>query len=234
MDERLLAWVAAFTHALRPDGRFRVAQPIAAHDGAWVVDGWAATTWVEGAHLSNDWDRILDVSGAFHAAAASTGIGPSEAITARSDPWAIGDRVAWGEQPPASAWPDPLAHLLDGLEPLLSSAFPPEPRQVIHGDLGGNVLFADRAELPPAVIDISPYYRPAAWADAIIVADAVTWEKAPPALAARFLAQHSSGKQLVARAIVYRVVTAAAHSADQARVVAEIEAYTPLIALLNG
>ena len=38
--------------------------------------------------------------------------------------------------------------------------------QVVHGDLFGNVLFAGDA--PPAVIDITPYWRPAGWAVGVI------------------------------------------------------------------
>jgi Ser/Thr protein kinase RdoA (MazF antagonist) len=50
------------------------------------------------------------------------------------------------------------------------------PSQVIHGDLTGNVLFDDSQ--PPAIIDFSPYWRPAAYASAIVVADALVWKRA--------------------------------------------------------
>ena len=45
--------------------------------------------------------------------------------------------------------------------------------QVIHGELSGNVLFA--AGQAPAVIDFSPYRRPAAYADAIVAVDGLLW-----------------------------------------------------------
>ena len=41
---------------------------------------------------------------------------------------------------------------------------------MIHADLTGNVLFADG--LPPLVLDLSPLWRPAVAAAAIVVADA--------------------------------------------------------------
>jgi hypothetical protein len=47
------------------------------------------------------------------------------------------------------------------------------PDQLIHGDITENVLFAP--DLPPAIIDLSPFWRPAAYAQAIIVADALDW-----------------------------------------------------------
>jgi hypothetical protein len=43
----------------------------------------------------------------------------------------------------------------------------------VHGDLSGNVLF--HRGLPPAVIDVSPYWRPPAFAEGILVADGLLW-----------------------------------------------------------
>jgi hypothetical protein len=176
----------------------------------------------------------LDVSADFHAVAAATGIGPSPLVTDRDDAWAVGDRVAWGEQQADREWPDAVHRLLDRLEPFVSSARTSMSRQVVHGDLGTNVLFADTERLGPAVIDISPYYRPAAWADAIVVADAVAWEKAPLDLARRYVTRQPEGQQLLARAIVYRVVAAAILRAKfPAAVHAELGAYRALLPLLG-
>ena len=52
----------------------------------------------------------------------------------------------------------------------------------MHGDLTGNVLFAD--DLAPAVIDFSPYWRPTGFASAIVVGDALLWEGADETLLA--------------------------------------------------
>ena len=89
-----------------------------------------------------------------------------------------------------------------------SSALPSSRRarrpQAIHGDLTGNVLFAD--PLPPAVIDLAVYWRPAAYARAIVVADALAWEGATP----DDLAAATSGEgfgQFLARALLFRMVT---------------------------
>jgi prepilin-type processing-associated H-X9-DG protein len=45
------------------------------------------------------------------------------------------------------------------------------PEQLLHGDLTGNVLFADG--VAPAIIDRSPYWRPVSWAAAVAVVDAL-------------------------------------------------------------
>lgn len=72
----------------------------------------------------------------------------------------------------------------------------------MHGDLLGNVLFA--AGLPPAVIDISPYWRPPEYAEAIVVADALCWYGATPTL----LTEAGVAPAAVARALLFRMGTA--------------------------
>jgi len=69
----------------------------------------------------------------------------------------------------------------------------------MHGDLGGNVLFADG--LPPAVIDLSLYWRPPSFASAIVVGDALVWEGADASLAEEVHLQY------LTRALIYRAVT---------------------------
>lgn len=51
------------------------------------------------------------------------------------------------------------------------------PSQLVHGDLSGNVLFAEG--LAPAIIDFSPYWRPTSYADAIVVIDAAVLRRGP-------------------------------------------------------
>ena len=51
------------------------------------------------------------------------------------------------------------------------------PNQLTHGDWGsGNILFD--SELPPAVIDLSPYWRPADFGIAVMIIDALVYEGA--------------------------------------------------------
>jgi len=69
---------------------------------------------------------------------------------------------------------DDFAHVKH-LPRLAAALEPVEARsQLIHGDLTGNVLFAEH--LPPAIIDLSPYWRPTSFASAIVIADALVWE----------------------------------------------------------
>src|SRR5262249_21720456 len=78
------------------------------------------------------------------------------------------------------------------------------PSQLIHGDLTGNVLFDNRQ--PPAIIDFSPYWRPTAYASAIVIADALIWEGADRQVLDAITDIGDFGQYLV-RALIFRAVT---------------------------
>jgi hypothetical protein len=70
------------------------------------------------------------------------------------------------------------------------------------------------------VIDVSPFWRPVGYADAIVVADAVAWGGAGAELVERLLGQQ--GEQLLLRAVLFRVAVDPEHA----------EAYQPVTSLL--
>jgi uncharacterized protein (TIGR02569 family) len=176
-----LAWQAELLSSIEQAG-FRVARPL-----SYVIDGWTASEYVPGEHRPGRWRETIGVGERFHTALADVPR-PDAIVDARADPWAVGDRVAWGEAPFAE-----LDDVLSALEPVDA------PSQLIHGDLPGNVLFHD--ELPPAIVDFAPYWRPTEFASAIVVADALNWEGAPDELA------HVVHPQYLLRALVFRAVT---------------------------
>ncbi len=175
-----IAWQAEVFSSIQVDG-FRVARP-----RPEIVDGWTASEYAAGRHEEGLWREIIAVGERLHAALAHVPR-PDAIIDPRTDPWAVGDRVAWGE----ADFPE-LDDMLAVLEPVDS------PSQLIHGDLTGNVLFHD--QLPPAVIDFAPYWRPVEFASAIVVSDALCWHGAPDDLA------DAVDRQYLLRALVYRAV----------------------------
>jgi hypothetical protein len=56
------AWTADVTSALAPSTRFRVARPVAARTGEWVVLGWQAWHVVSGQPDVTRCAEVLDVS----------------------------------------------------------------------------------------------------------------------------------------------------------------------------
>jgi uncharacterized protein (TIGR02569 family) len=168
-------------------------------DGQWSFEGWGAQAFVRGrtARAGDDPEWFRNVHERFHAAVA--GRARPDFLDDRFDAWTFGERVAWDGVLPTGA-PDTLA-LLDRSLALLRPVSISD--QVVHGDLGGNVLRnGDRA----TVIDWPPYWRPAEWALAVVACDAVSWEDADPSL----LDVWRTGPdwpQVLLRAAIYRLAT---------------------------
>jgi uncharacterized protein (TIGR02569 family) len=188
--------------------RVRLARPVAALDGRLVVGGWSATTWQRGAHRPGDVTAVLAASTSLHDVLAGAGIEWPAFLRGRTDRWAVADRVAWGEERPPRFAGRALREVMVQLGPILDRPWCGPSAQLVHGDLAGNVLFDEEGALPPAVVDLSPYHRPAAFADAVVVADAVAWHGAPLSAADDFSTGSPFGCELLARAVVYRLVAA--------------------------
>ncbi|HEX7254340.1 MAG TPA: TIGR02569 family protein [Gaiellaceae bacterium] len=213
-------WQAEVFFSIRCDG-FRVARPQRAVDESVVVDGWTAWDWVEGRHEERRWPEIIAAGERLHAALA--GVARPEFIDDRTDPWVVGDRVAWGELPVE----DFLR--VKHLERLASALRPvDEPSQLVHGDLTGNVLFADPR--PPAIIDFSPYWRPTAYAAAIVVADALVWEGADETILDS-VAHIDRFEQFLLRALIYRAVTDRLFREDEPLRPDDADPYLPAVEL---
>jgi hypothetical protein len=234
-DPRVARWTADLYLSLSGDQNpgFRVPRPLRTATGDWIAGDRIAQDpaaedpaaedpaeppagawqWLPGepaswAGRSPFWPWLIEASRAFHAALAGRPA-PSWLGTDGSQ-WTVGDQVAWGERDPESVLadaPEPLGGQLRSLFAALRPVH--QPSQLIHGDLGGNVLFADGE--PPAVIDFSPYWRPAGLALAVAAVDALMWSGADPAILGQLVVQAgyepAAFGQLLARALVYRLVT---------------------------
>lgn len=183
-------WLAALQERLRPDG-IRTPTPRRADDGQLVVEGWTATAYLPGAEQPGRWAETVATGRALHAALADFHRPPQ--LAARTDRWARADRVAWAE---ATADLGDLGAELTG-----RYADAPPPAQLVHCDLSGNVLF--HPTLPPAVIDLSLYWRPPAYVEAVVAVDAMLWYDAEPDVLD--LVQHPRATELLRRAAVFRL-----------------------------
>lgn len=191
-DEPAATWLAQLQHELRP-ADVRTPQFRRATDGRWVVDGWTAATYLPGAAQPGRWADVIAASRHLHAALAD--LPRPDFIESRTHRWAVADRVAWGE---ATADLGPVGRRLE------AGQRPHHLRgQLVHCDLSGNVLFHD-AELP-AVIDLSLYWRPVPYAEAIIAVDAFLWYGAEPDVLN--LIEHDDATELLRRAAVFRLCT---------------------------
>jgi uncharacterized protein (TIGR02569 family) len=195
MSIEALRWQEYVLGGIKEDG-FRVAPPIRTADGRLAVAGWSAWQRTRGEHLARRWIDICAIGERFHRA--TDGIPVPDWHLRRTDSFARADQAAWvdGDVEKFTSIP-PVACLAERLRPVH------EPDQLIHGDLSGNVLF--HPKLPPAIIDLSPYWRPAAFASAIVAVDGLVWEGADRRVLA-VLKGHPDASQHLLRAAIFRVV----------------------------
>jgi uncharacterized protein (TIGR02569 family) len=194
-----LSWQAAHLPEVAARTPLRVATPVATRLGALAVHGWTAWTFLEGTHADGRWRDIIAVGEQFHESLRE--LGRPAFLAARTDRWAVADRYSWGELDLETLGPtEEMRRLATLAEPRQATA-----EQLVHGDLTGNVLF--HPTLPPAVIDFAAYWRPTAFASAIVVADALVWEGAGPDLAYAVAADRPDVGRMVARALLFRLVT---------------------------
>lgn len=215
-------WRAEVLAGLAGSEQFRIAQPVRAVDGGWAVQGWEAYQFEAGQADVKRPDDVVRAGIAFHKAIAD--LSRPGFLDFGDDPWSVGDRVAWEELPVFGC-----AAALSLLQPLIEARRPVDlASQVVHGDLLGNVLFADG--LPPAIIDWPPYWRPASWAAAVAVVDALCWFGASPELAARWSHLPAWGQMLI-RALIYRIVTDEGAIGPNAWTPDRSAAYRPVVEL---
>jgi len=219
-ERREAEWIGNVLEGVTEKG-FRVARPVRAGDGSWVVGGWTAWQLIEGQSTKERWSDVIATGEHFHAALRD--VPRPGFVDERSHQWALGDRMAFGDA--RIELPTPLDEHVGQLLPHLGRL--DLPSQVIHGDLTENVLFADG--LDPAIIDFSPYYRPAGFASAIVVVDAIVWLGAPYSLIDR-IQPAETRFELLARALTFRLVAAGLYRTDDpVGLTAQAKAHRPLV-----
>jgi len=163
----------------RADRDLRLAVPVPARDGSWVVDGWAASRWEPGTRVCDDLGVVRAAGRVLHAELASAVPVPPPCLVARDDARAEAERLALdvadrtsteraAERATRAHGPGAAALVED----LLAVPYDdPAPQQLVHADLMGHVLLD--AAGAPVVVDVVPSWRSPLWAEAVAVLDAV-------------------------------------------------------------
>ncbi|KAM0433512.1 hypothetical protein ACHAPT_004392 [Fusarium lateritium] len=183
-DDQEAEWIADLCGSIMENGpsRYRTSRPIRSSQG-FVFEGWTAWTLVPGrAGPATNFEAILKACRSFHADLAGLCTQMPPFLASRCNRWTEADLVTWGEKSIDDV-ADVNADIISFVQPVLGKLLqlkkdlPPGIKsQLIHGDLTGNVLFDDNdPKAPPGIIDITPYWRPAVFAEAIVVADGLAW-----------------------------------------------------------
>ena len=201
---------------------FRFPRPVLSTSGKWEHDGWCAREFMEGRHEKGRFEEQIRSCMAFHEAISHIPRPPFFDNPGEGNAWNEADEVTWGEREM-----DHHPRVTPVVERLRRVLRPVRARpQLIHGDFGGNLLYAEG--LPPAAIDFSPYWRPAGFALGVVVADAMVWDDADETLIDE-VSGVDEWLQLLARAELRRVLEIDAHWVRGRDMIAEIDAHLPAV-----
>ncbi len=162
-EEEELTWIAGLVDRLNPTN-FRLQKFIKTDKENYLFNNWGAHKFLEGEMLEGTEHLAIkrEVLQDFHRAIQNEPF--PQYMIKRTDPWAVADKMVWGEKPIEchKRIMNEIEQLIDFIEPLNL------PFQLIQGD-PSNILFSNKE--PPAVIDLSLYFRPANFPLAILAAD---------------------------------------------------------------
>lgn len=221
-DNAVASWSAGVLDGLYVEG-VRLARPVRASDGRWIVAGWAACRYLAGT-VEPRYDAVVDVANRLHAATAA--VPRPRLLDDRDDLLTRSAAGAFGE---LKLTLDPsrggglYAQLAAYRTPIRSAS------QVVHPELFGAVLF-DHAGAP-GVVELVPCWRPKEWAAAVVVVDALAWGDADPALI-----QHwdrlDEWPQMLLRAVLHRLALHAQHPDGSAQTLGGLERAAGLVSTL--
>lgn len=207
--------------------KYRVAKPrltsrtsIPPASNRVIANGWTASSFLPGKDgPKSKWNQLFTASRAFYRDLKDLVQEPPAFLSSRTHRWSWADRITWEEQRLGDT-PEINHSVLEMISEYLSrleALKEPLPKdslicQLVHADLSGNVLFdvEDRG-LSPAIIDLSLYWRPVEFAEAIVVADGLTYYGEGPELINLF-GTDSLRLQILIRALYWRILTCAIQS----------------------
>ncbi|MGU3293625.1 TIGR02569 family protein [Williamsia sp. M5A3_1d] len=240
-DHARAAWSAKIREDLYVDG-VRVARPLRGTDGRYVVSGWRADTYIAGSPEPRH-DEVVSLANRLHQVTADLErprflLQPPAPPYTDVDVFNAADRAAWEDTPLRSARaagfgeptsPDGVKSI-EMLKTLATLRTPIEsPSQLVHGDLFGTVLFAGAAA--PGITDLVPYWRPAPWAAAVVVVDALAWGGADEDLVSRWSDQ-PEWPQMMLRAVMFRLAVHALHPRSSSGALAGLSHVVDVVRLL--
>lgn len=203
------AWSAKTREKLRIPG-LRVARPIRATDGRYVVSGWRASNHIDGAP-SRRVDEVVHAALRLDDALSEVDI-PAFARSSGEDPFTRADREAWGSADPGV---NDLAGKLFALMLPVTA-----PDQVCHADLLATTLFAGYQA--PAVTDLVAVAHPHGYSAALVMIDGLLAGAVDTGILDRF--DHLPAlDQLLLRALTYRVLVHEYHPEAVSNMIADLE-----------
>jgi uncharacterized protein (TIGR02569 family) len=218
-------WLLSVVDNINPQG-YRLAKPIKSKNGTYVTSNWINTKFEPGEEANGRIAEKLHISKLFHHDLSKVTI---DDFRAPNNRWEKAHRVAWQVV-------DMPKQIHQNAKKIINQLLCKVTRtevysmQIIHGDLAGNILFHEK--LSPLIIDFSPTIAPREYADAILVCDCIAWQESNVS-EIDLLPSTEFYKEMVLRAIIFRLTTAALASGNNEDLFhQEYFAYKPILEYL--
>ena len=149
-------WVAELFNRLPHSEGVRLPKPVKSVKGNWVEDGFVAWVFMEGEEMGGHYLEKLEASRIFHGLLKNVSE-PVFASLYKKDVYSVADRKVWQETD--LNYPEDFLKITKNMLLLLEPV--DLPKQLIHGDLCGNIVI--HPKLTPAIIYFISYFRPLAF-----------------------------------------------------------------------
>lgn len=191
-------WTGQVLETLPDSLDLKIARPIRSKKGNFTENSYGVTQYLEGTFLTGHIPQKIAACQILNELLASVQQ-PSEWVL-WSSPWQWANQIAWQQTKlPADTHPESrkLIELIqEGYQPIQLT------NQLIHSDLAGNILFN---ESMPVVIDFSPEFRPAAYAEVLTITDSIAWHNENPESLWHIHHPSEIVIQLALRAVIFRL-----------------------------
>jgi len=191
-------WTSQVLETLPASPDLKIAKPIRSKEGNYIESGYGVTQYQEGTFLTGNMPQKMAACRLLNQLLEP--FQQPEEWHSWSSPWQLANRVAWQETTlPA----DTHTESRKIIEQIQSGYLPVQlPNQLIHSDLAGNILFND---LIPVIIDFSPEFRPAIYAEVLTITDSIAWHNEKPESLWQTKHEVETVIQLALRAVVFRL-----------------------------
>lgn len=219
------SWIGSVLELI-PSQDVVISKPLRSLKGNFVEIGYGVTQFIEGKFYPGKIGEKIKTCRVLHNLLES--ISPPFQWSAWSSPWQWANEIAWDEIKLPEIADIRSIRLIEYIKSGYKTIN--LPNQLIHSDLAGNILF-DRFN--PVVIDFSPDFRPAAYAEILLITDSIAWHQQP--LESLFITGYSEELviQLALRAIVFRLaVIVILHPLSHEALLTELKNFQPILNIL--
>lgn len=191
------SWIGSVLESISSEDLV-ISKPLRSKNGNFVENGYGLTPFIEGEFQQGKIKEKLKACQMLNALLES--IEQPVEWTSWSSPWQWANRVAWQEANLPTIADIRSIEIIEAIK----SAYKPVnlSRQLIHSDLAGNILLNGTN---PIIIDFSPEFRPAAYAEILLITDSIAWHQEPIEILWKTEYAEELVIQLTLRAIVFRL-----------------------------